>query len=112
VEAVICHPGNPTIRTAHLLAAAAELPLGSTDHRYFGAGGMRLAESLPQLRRTAAGLVYRGADNPAAGISLRSSSRTGVGVVDTSTGTVLGAVDELRASSTVHPGAVYMHQGG
>ncbi len=111
VEAVICNPGNRAIRTAHLLAAAAELPLSSADERHFGADGMQLAESLPQLSRTAAGLVYRGADNPAGGISLRSSSRTGVAVVDTSNGTLLGTVDELRAEPTVHAGAVYMHQG-
>ena len=61
--------------------------------------------------RTPAGLVYRGADHPAARISLRSSSPDSVAVVERETGTLLGTVDGARADSTVHEGAVYLHLG-
>jgi DEAD/DEAH box helicase domain-containing protein len=44
-------------------------------------------------------------------VSLRSASRDTFRVVDTASGELLGTVEGARAHSTVHPGAIYLHQG-
>jgi DEAD/DEAH box helicase domain-containing protein len=111
VEAAVANPANPTVRAAHLLAAAAERPLSAADARHFGADGLEQAAGLPELVRTSAGLAYRGADHPASRFSLRASGADAVAIVDGATGALLGLVDGARACSTVHPGAVYLHQG-
>jgi DEAD/DEAH box helicase domain-containing protein len=79
--------------------------------RHFGADGLAQAAGLPELVRTPAGLVYRGADDPTTRISLRAAGGDAVAIVDGATGALLGLVDGARAPSTVHPGAVYLHQG-
>src|SRR5205814_7421406 len=43
--------------------------------------------------------------------ALRSAGMDAFGVVDATTGTVLGVVERERAYSTVHEGAVYLHLG-
>ncbi len=110
-EAAVCNPANPVVLEGHLRCAAAELPLTDADAAHFGERGMALAATLPELIATPAGLAYRGADHPAARISLRSSSPDAVAVVERETGTLLGTVDGARADSTVHEGAVYLHMG-
>ncbi|HWX87941.1 MAG TPA: Zn-binding domain-containing protein, partial [Solirubrobacteraceae bacterium] len=51
------------------------------------------------------------ADYPAAKISLRSSSPDSFAIVDVSSGELLGQTEAARAHSTVHDGAIYLHQG-
>jgi DEAD/DEAH box helicase domain-containing protein len=48
---------------------------------------------------------------PAAAVSLRSASLDHFAIVDTSSGELLGTTEAARAHSTVHQGAIYMHQG-
>ncbi|MDX6524284.1 MAG: box helicase protein [Gaiellales bacterium] len=110
-EAAVSNPANQAVLAGHLRCAAAELPLTEADREHFGAQGLELAERMPELVRTPAGLAYRGADHPAARISLRSSSPDSVAVVEQETGILLGTVDGARADSTVHEGAVYLHLG-
>jgi DEAD/DEAH box helicase domain-containing protein len=110
-EAAVCNPANPVVLEGHLRCAAAELPLTDADAAHFGERGLALAATLPDLIATPAGLAYRGADHPAARISLRSSSPDAFAVVERETGTLLGTVDGARADSTVHEGAVYLHMG-
>jgi DEAD/DEAH box helicase domain-containing protein len=110
-EAAVSNPRNPAVLEGHLRCAAAELPLAADDEQHFGDGALALADAMPDLVRTPAGLVYRGADHPSARVSLRSSSNRSVAVVERSTGTLLGTVDGARADSTVHEGAVYLHMG-
>jgi DEAD/DEAH box helicase domain-containing protein len=110
-EAAVSNPANPAVLEGHLRCAAAELPVTDADREHFGDEGIALAERMPDLVRTRAGLAYRGADHPAARISLRSSSPDSVAVVEQETGTLLGTVDGSRADSTVHEGAVYLHLG-
>ena len=110
-EAAVSNPANPAVLEGHLRCAAAELPVTEADRKHFGDQGIALAERMPDLVRTRAGLAYRGADHPAARISLRSSSPDSVAVVEQETGTLLGTVDGARADSTVHEGAVYLHLG-
>ena len=105
------NPANPAVLAGHLRCAAAELPLTPADAAHFGDAGLELARSLPDISAGPAGLVYRGSDHPAARIALRSASPSAVVVIEAGTGTLLGLVDEARADSTVHEGAIYLHLG-
>jgi DEAD/DEAH box helicase domain-containing protein len=63
-------------------------------------------------RRSGASFVPReGGGYPAADVSLRSASPESYAIVDVSSGELLGTTEAARAASTVHDGAVYMHQG-
>jgi DEAD/DEAH box helicase domain-containing protein len=56
-------------------------------------------------------VLRRPADYPAAAVSLRSSSPDSFAIVDVSSGEMLGQTEAARAYSTVHDGAIYLHQG-
>ncbi len=56
-------------------------------------------------------VLRRPADYPAATVSLRSSSPDSFAIVDVSSGELLGQTEAARAHSTVHDGAIYLHQG-
>lgn len=106
-------PHNPHVLAAHLVAAAAELPVREQDAQVFGAGMPRLLADLVErsvLRRRPGGWYWTGPDPPAARVSLRGAMGS-VRIVERGTGRVLGDVDSARADATVHPGAVYVHQG-
>jgi DEAD/DEAH box helicase domain-containing protein len=122
VEAAILDHENERIQTAHVLAAAYEVPLGGTGEQP-GAGddailGHRWRERADAL--VAGGRLRRGRDGrylprgpgfPAGEISLRSASIDSVAVVERASGELLGQVEAERAFSTVHPGAIYLHLG-
>src|SRR3954471_5433990 len=55
--------------------------------------------------------VYAGRGNPAARFGLRTGSSSEVRIVLEPAGRLLGLVDEARAFTSVHPGAIYLHQG-
>ncbi len=56
--------------------------------------------------------VLRRADSyPAANVSLRSASPDSFAIVDVSSGELLGQTEAARAHSTIHDGAIYLHQG-
>ena len=122
VEAAILDHANERIQTAHVLAAASELPLGGSgsapgaaDDEILGAPWRERAEALVgagALRRSADGrYLPRGPGFPAGDISLRSASLDSVAVVDASSGEMIGTVEAERAFTTIHPGAVYLHLG-
>jgi DEAD/DEAH box helicase domain-containing protein len=122
VEAAILDHTNERIQTAHVLAAAYELPLGGSgaqpggrDDEILGALWRDRAEALVgagQLRRARDGrYLPRGPGFPAGEISLRSASLDSVAVVERASGELIGSVEAERAFSTVHPGAVYLHLG-
>ena len=113
-ERVVADPGNPYILDSHLMCAAYELPIEEADAELFGD---RLAPALQRLEESGA-LVHRdrwfwaGGDSPAKEVSIRcASGKTFVILNEARGGEVLGTVDEARAFETVHPGAVYLHQG-
>ena len=66
---------------------------------------------IPELRHTPRGWVWAGKDSPAARTPLRSASADAFTVIDASTGALLGLVEQERAYSTVHEGAIYLHLG-
>ncbi|HEY8001199.1 MAG TPA: DEAD/DEAH box helicase [Solirubrobacterales bacterium] len=122
VEAAILDHANERIQTAHLLAAAYEVPLGGTAGQPGGADdeilGERWRERADAL--VGAGKLRRGRDGrylprgpgfPAGEISLRSASLDSVAVVERASGELIGQVEAERAFSTVHPGAIYLHLG-
>jgi DEAD/DEAH box helicase domain-containing protein len=120
VEAAILDHESQLIHRAHLLCAAHEGPLSPADGAFLGPrweAHAEVLESTGQLRRrtgTVAGETYvpRRPDRyPAAEVSLRSASPDSFAIVDVSSGELLGSTEAARAHTTVHDGAVYMHQG-
>ena len=120
VEAAILDHESPLIYRAHLLCAAHEGPLSHGDGEFLGPRWEAHAEVLQsagELRRrpgTVGGDAYvpaRSGSYPAAEVSLRSASPESFAIVDVSSGELLGSTEAARAHSTVHEGAIYLHQG-
>jgi DEAD/DEAH box helicase domain-containing protein len=111
VEAAILDHENTRVLDGHVLAAAFEAPLDDADRELLGATALERAAVLPELRKTKAGYVWAGRDYPAARVPLRSTGPEAFTVVDGSSGTILGIVEQERAYSTVHEGAIYLHLG-
>jgi DEAD/DEAH box helicase domain-containing protein len=111
-------PDNLEILVNHLKCAAFELPL-SPDERF---GDVELPELCERLSE--AGFLQRSGGNwhwvqegyPADTISLRSVTSDNFVIVDTAGKAdgepeVIGEVDFSSALTTVHPKAIYIHQG-
>jgi DEAD/DEAH box helicase domain-containing protein len=111
VEAAILDHENQRVLDGHVRAAAFEAPLDDADREVLGNAALERAAELPELRRTQAGYVWAGRDYPAAHVSLRSTGPEAYTIVDATSGTVLGVVEQERAYSTVHEGAIYLHLG-
>ncbi|HEX9775539.1 MAG TPA: DEAD/DEAH box helicase [Actinomycetota bacterium] len=112
-EAAVVDPANPHVLDAHVGCAAFELPVREEDAAYFGPGTGAARDRLAAaglLRARGPRWVWNGRSGPAAGIGIRAAGRT-VTIVEGSTGRVLGTSDEARAPHTLHPGAIYLHQG-
>ncbi len=121
-EPAVINPRNPFILEPHLACAAYELPLSHDDHRYWGDDlddGVRAlvqADKLKTRRRRLRGggdepiAVWAARGIPGRKLGLRngSSAEYRISLED---GTLVGTVDEARAFSMVHPGAIYLHRG-
>ncbi len=121
-EHAYVQPDNLEILVNHLKCAAFELPIAPEER--FG------DVDLPGLceRMTDAGFLHRSGENwhwvqeayPADMVSLRSVTSDNFVIIDTTGGTngdedgepeVIGEVDFSSALTTVHPKAIYLHQG-
>lgn len=114
IEATVLHADNRYVVGPQLAAAAQELPLTDADRRWFGANLQPLVEQLAAqgvLRRRQAGWFWTRPDRAVDYIDLRSMGGKSIEIVEIDTGRVLGHVDPAAADGTVHPGAVYLHQG-
>jgi DEAD/DEAH box helicase domain-containing protein len=114
VEASVFDPDNPYVLGPHLAAAAQELPLTDADLELFGPRAMEGIAALEQagwLRKRPAGWFWTRRDRASDLADLRSSGGGPVQIVDAGTGRLVGTVDPGSADSTVHAGAVYVHQG-
>ncbi|MGH3356971.1 MAG: DEAD/DEAH box helicase [Nocardioidaceae bacterium] len=114
VEATVFDPGNPYVLGPHLCAAAAELPLTEADFALFGEDTDAAVAALTDgglLRRRPHGWFWTRRDRASDLADIRSTGGSPVRVVEDGTGRMLGTVDAAAAPSTVHPGAVYLHQG-
>jgi DEAD/DEAH box helicase domain-containing protein len=114
VEATVLDPDNPYVLEPHLCAAASEMPLTEDDLPLFGPATADLLPDLVRrglLRRRPAGWYWTRRDKAADLADIRGAGGAPVQVVEMSTGRLLGTVDEASAHTTVHEGAVYIHQG-
>ncbi len=112
-EAAVVNPANPKVVAAHMGAAAYELPLVPEDRQWLGEGIEELAPDLVDegaLRVRAGKLYWARRRAPAPDIDIRSSSGRVYTIVD-DRGDVVGSMEESRAFSQGHEGAVYLHQG-
>ena len=112
VEATVTDPTNPYILGPHMLCAATEAPLTAADLDAFGAHRVvdeLVAEGL--LRARKAGWYPAPGVDPHGDIDIRGGIGGQVLIVDSTTSRLLGTIDTGRAKRSVHPGAVYLHQG-
>jgi DEAD/DEAH box helicase domain-containing protein len=114
VEATVLDPDNPYVLAPHLCAAAAELPLTENDLPMFGPSALEVIPDLVRrgmLRHRPAGWFWTKRERASDLADIRGAGGPPVQVVEASTGRLLGTVDESSAHTTVHDGAVYLHQG-
>ncbi len=113
VEATVLDPANPYILGPHLCAAAAELPLSSTDLPLFGIAALDVITGLVSqgTLRDRAGRWHLTGLRRAPLPSLRGAGGRPVRIVEESTGRLIGTMDEPSAHMLAHAGAVYSHQG-
>jgi DEAD/DEAH box helicase domain-containing protein len=114
-ENVLVNPANPYILKAHLLCAAWEKPLDTTDEAVFSKDSIKFRDELTEegeLReRRNRWYLAPSISYPAQKINIRSSSGQDYAVVDVSTGSLMETVESSVAFFQVHPGAIYLHQG-
>ncbi|MFZ0820828.1 MAG: DEAD/DEAH box helicase [Candidatus Acidiferrales bacterium] len=113
-EHAYIQPDNLEILVNHLKCAAFELPI-AVDEKL---GGVELPELCDRLAE--AGFLHKAGDHwhwtqqayPADTVSLRSVTSDNFVIVDiTGAPEVIGEVDFSSALTTVHPKAIYLHQG-
>ncbi|OXM72156.1 MULTISPECIES: DEAD/DEAH box helicase [Amycolatopsis] len=115
VETAVLDPSNPYVLAPQLACAAAELPLTTGELETFGGAAARevldrlVADRL--LRRRPSGWYWTSRDRPHYEVDIRGSGGEQIAVVEADTSRLLGTVDPGSACTTVHPGAVYLHQG-
>ncbi|MDO5747387.1 MAG: DEAD/DEAH box helicase [Actinomycetaceae bacterium] len=114
VETTVFHPGNPRVVEPHMLCAAAETPIQEHELHLFGEHAATILGDLVQrgLLRQRSGGYYCAPTltDPWHEVALRETTWQ-VSVVELSSGSVIGSVDNARADATVFPGAIYVHQG-
>ena len=115
VESTVIDPGNPYVLAPQLACAAMELPLTEKCLADFGGQvARRVLDDLTAdgiLRKRPTGWFWTSRERPHASVDIRGSGGEQVAVVEADSGRMLGTVDPGAAFTTVHPGAVYLHQG-
>ncbi|KUL35632.1 hypothetical protein ADL22_26785 [Streptomyces sp. NRRL F-4489] len=114
VESTVLDPDNPYVLAPHLCAAAAELPLTQADFALFGPeteGLLPQLEAANLLRRRTSAWYWTRRERAADLTDIRGQGGSPVQIVEAGTGRLLGTVDAAAAHTTVHEGAVHLHQG-
>ena len=113
-EAAVIDPTNPYVMEPHLRCAARELPLRDADLAFFGLTAVGAVARMTERRE----LIERrgawhdgGEESPHRAVDVRAGGGHVYTIVVAETGELLGTSDERRAYATLHPGAVYLHQG-
>ncbi len=112
IEMVVIDPANPYVLSPQILCAATELPLTDAEVRAWDA--VEVADRLVDdglLRRRGSGYFAAPGVDPHPSVNIRGSSGDQIAILEAATGRVLGGVEAGRAPASVHPGAVYLHQG-
>ena len=112
IERVVIDPANPYILGPQLLCAATELPVDDAEVRTLGAE--YVAEKLVDdgLLRRRSGKYYPAPGiNPHPAVDIRGPTGGQIVIVEGDTGRLLGTAGAGQAAASVHPGAVYLHQG-
>jgi DEAD/DEAH box helicase domain-containing protein len=112
VERIVIDPGNPYLLGPQLLCAATELPLDDAEVRSLDAE--RVAQGLVDdglLRRRSGRYFPAPGLEPHAAVDIRGSTGGQVAIVEAETGRMLGSAGVGQAPASIHPGAVYLHQG-
>ncbi|QGN35632.1 DEAD/DEAH box helicase [Microlunatus sp. Gsoil 973] len=114
IEQTVLHAANPYVLGPHLAAAAQELPITEADACWFGPQMIPVLhrlESQGVLRRRPAGWFWPRPERAGDAVDLRGAGGPVIEIVEIDSGRVLGTVDQAGSDGTVHPGAVYLHQG-
>ncbi|OBK21190.1 DEAD/DEAH box helicase [Mycobacterium asiaticum] len=112
VERVVIDPGNPYILGPQLLCAATELPLDDSEVRALNA--VDVAEGLVDdglLKRRGGRYFPVPGMEPHGAVDIRGSIGGQIVIVEADTGRLLGSTGVGQAPASIHPGAVYLHQG-
>jgi len=112
-EPAVVNTRNPFVLEPHVACAAYERPLVPADRDLWDPELDEAVRALvigDQLVVRGERVVYAGRGFPAWEVGLRSGSSVEFRIVDQD-GRLVGTVDEGRAFESVHPGAVYLHQG-
>ncbi len=112
-EAAVVNPDNPEILSDHMGCAAYELPLEPSDRVYFGEAIEELAPSLADsgaVRARDGKLFWARRRPPAPSVGIRSTGGPPF-TIAVAGGDILGTIDDGRAHSQTHRGAIYLHQG-
>src|SRR6476659_3082421 len=114
-EAAVIDPTNSYVLEPHLRCAAREFPL--TDEEATAFFGPHAIEALERLADQEL-VKHRkerwhdiGATPPHRDLDIRAGGGHVYRIVQEDTGQVIGTADEHRAYGTLHPGAIYLHQG-
>ncbi len=113
-EAAVVDPTNPFVLEPHLACAAREYPLSDEEIETFwpdAPDSLARLEERGEIARRREKWHYRGRDVPHRKVDMRSAGGHTFSIVIEETGELLGTVDESRAFTQVHPGAIYLHQG-
>jgi len=115
-EAAVIDPSNPYVLEPHLRCAARERPLALDDAvTWFGddaAAALARLEDAGELRRRPGDVFHdAGREAPHRVVDVRAGAGHVYRIVMADSGELLGTADEHRAFGTLHPGAVYLHQG-
>ena len=112
IERVVIDTGNPYVLGPQLLCAATELPLTDAEVRMWNADAV--AEALVDdglLRRRPTGYFPSPGMDPHPAVDIRGSSGGQIAILEAGTGRLLGSTGVGQARASIHPGAVYLHQG-
>ncbi|VEG58131.1 DEAD/DEAH box helicase [Mycolicibacterium aurum] len=112
IERVVIDPANPYVLGPQLLCAATELPLTEAEVRMWDAESV--AATLVDdglLRRRPSGYFPSPGVDPHPAVDIRGSTGGQIAILEDGTGRMLGSAGAGQAPASVHPGAVYLHQG-
>jgi DEAD/DEAH box helicase domain-containing protein len=116
-EPAVVNPANPFVLLPHVACAAYEKPLVPEDEVFWSDLGEGVLEEAvrelvvdDRLRVRGGRAFHAGPGAPASAVGLRTGSSVEYSIVD-GDNRLVGTVDESRAYSLVHPGALYLHQG-